>query len=396
MMSLASCKRESLTVRKAILLAFAIVIYNYVMFSRDQKPEKDSGYESNNSSSGKSSPDGVGLIGATENRTVNVTASGIRTYTFKMRGKKNQTSKQTSRKKHFLEDKVVVMDDVWTEEKMAAQAKIFADRAAELATSCEELRDDSVFLRNISAIHANLRWVPKHKLIWCPVYKAASTTWMSNLLLLAGMKSASNSFHKQVKKLYPPPKSPEERQRLLETSMRMLIVRHPLERLLSAYRDKMLRGDQFQRLSHAIKTKYPDPDIDEDATHPTFHQFLLHIRDNMKKFWSSEGTSKVNPHWQPVWWTCGPCQIMYDAIAHMETLTADQEYIIRKAGLRDLAVNAHTHSSNLDSFKGTDEATFSYFSKIPKKLIQQVSNLYRHDFQLFGYSPDKFIAMGTK
>ncbi|XP_068246404.1 carbohydrate sulfotransferase 10-like isoform X3 [Palaemon carinicauda] len=389
------CRRESLTVRKALFLVIIFAIYNFPMFGKYKKHT-----ESSSSVTNLSSSLGELLINATNKELSNTGTSGIRTYSFRMRRKENkelnETSKRdTNRKKHFLQDKVVVMDDVWTEEQMAAQAKIFADREAALDAFCEQTEDKPSFLHNISDVHANIRWVPKHNLIWCPVYKAGSTTWMTNLLLLAGIKSTNSSLHKQVRKLYPPPEDLEERQRLLDTSMRMLIVRHPLERLLSAYRDKMLRDNQFQKVSNLVKTGYSDPSAKEDDAHPTFLQFLKYIKDIMKKFWNSEGKSRVNPHWQPVWWTCGPCQIKYDAIAHMETLMVDQEYIIRKAGLKDLAINAHTHSSNLDSYNGTNQATRDYFSRIPKTLIKQVSNLYRHDFQLFGYTPEEYIKMGT-
>jgi len=42
----------------------------------------------------------------------------------------------------------------------------------------------------------------EHKLTWCPIYKAASTTWMYNLCLLAGYTEeyiAEN--HKQLNQL---------------------------------------------------------------------------------------------------------------------------------------------------------------------------------------------------
>jgi hypothetical protein len=42
----------------------------------------------------------------------------------------------------------------------------------------------------------------EHKLTWCPIYKAASSTWMYNLCLLAGHTEeyiAEN--HKQIKQL---------------------------------------------------------------------------------------------------------------------------------------------------------------------------------------------------
>ncbi|KAK7085011.1 hypothetical protein SK128_013533 [Halocaridina rubra] len=198
----------------------------------------------------------------------------------------------------------------------------------------------------------------------------------------------------KVRELYSPPQDPEERDRLLDTSMKMLIVRHPLERLLSAYRDKMLREDLFQKLQVSIRKSFPDPNASNDEKHPTFLQFLMHIKRDMKRFWKTGGQSRLNNHWQPVWWACGPCQVKYEVIAHVESLSLDQEYIIRKAGIQDVVFNAHTHASNFDSYNGTSQATQAYFSQIPKKLLEEVSDLYRPDFDLFGYSPSQYIKLG--
>ena len=38
----------------------------------------------------------------------------------------------------------------------------------------------------------NLYLLPSRKLIWCPVFKAASTNWMYNLLPLAGLDQEGN------------------------------------------------------------------------------------------------------------------------------------------------------------------------------------------------------------
>lgn len=315
----------------------------------------------------------------------------------KMATHSNKTrGKSTGKKNAFLKDHVIEMEEHWTEEKMEAQNEVFKQRMSHMSAACAKLEDKDVLRPNISQVHANIRWVKKHHLIWCPVYKAASTTWMNNLLLLAGIKFANMSLHRRVRELYPPPEDPQERENLLQTSLRMLIVRHPLKRLLSAYRDKMLREDQFKRLRASIRSKYPDPKASEDTgKHPTFRQFLMFIRDEMKRFWKTDGRSPVNNHWQPVWWACGPCQVSYDTIAHVETLAVDQEYIIQKAGITNLVFNAHTHASNFDSYNGTTQASKIYFSQVPQKLLKDVADLYRPDFDLFGYSPTEYIQLAN-
>lgn len=102
-----------------------------------------------------------------------------------------------------------------------------------------------------------------YKLVWCNVFKAASTSWMYNFNLLAGY---SPQFLKKTKlvpltiarKRYPRP-SVQELEMAMDDSVSFLIVRHPLERLLSAYRDKMqlsLPLTYHQKLGKRIISKY--------------------------------------------------------------------------------------------------------------------------------------------
>ncbi|XP_068224919.1 carbohydrate sulfotransferase 12-like, partial [Palaemon carinicauda] len=206
------------------------------------------------------------------------------------------------------------------------------------------------------------------------------------------------------------PEDPAVRDKMILEFQKMLIVRHPLERLLSAYRDKMLRvrnaHDPHVRLQQEILRLYPDPNSPTEKPkkssggkiegHPSFTQFLMKVRDDLLKAWSSDGSYIVNMHWRPVWLTCAPCQISYDFIAKVETLDLEQEYIIRQMGLQDLLFNAHTHSSNFDTYNTTSEAVKDYFRGVPRRLLRDVVELYQPDFTLFGYSPDSFLELAIR
>lgn len=313
--------------------------------------------------------------------------------------------------KTYQDDSLVHIDGNWTQEKAKAQEAIFQKRFSALSTTCEKLGNSKPPLRpNISKVYENIRWVTEHDLIWCPVYKAASTTWMINLLRLAGETEIRSGVHKSVRRIYGPPNDTSVIRDALKTSMKMLIVRHPLERLLSAYRDKFLREvshvDLFAKLSAKIMRLYPeggfkggDDTLQEDrrqqnATHPTFTQFLMRVRRDMRRFWKKGGQAPVNNHWQPVWWACAPCTIKYDTIAHVETLTLDQEYIIHKTGLENVIYNTHTHASNFDIYNGTSDASRHYFAQVPRTLLKAIVDLYRPDFELFGYEYKQYIKLG--
>ncbi|XP_050740417.1 carbohydrate sulfotransferase 11-like isoform X2 [Eriocheir sinensis] len=246
---------------------------------------------------------------------------------------------------------------------------------------------------------------------------AGSTTWVKNLLLASGTGVKKMSLHLQLRQLYPPPASAAEQERILKNSIRMIVVRHPFERLLSAYRDKMLRvkgaSDPYYIMQQKVAREYGDTDTrpvpytaaelkkaskgrhsSTGLVHPSFTQFLKKVRDDMRNLWKRN--DHVNNHWQPFWVACKPCDLDYDVIAHVETLAEDQEFVIRELGLQDLLRPAHTHASRFDGYNDTSEAAESYFRKVPLELIESLAKLLRPDFEMFGYSPHKYFAMATQ
>jgi len=87
------------------------------------------------------------------------------------------------------------------------------------------------------------------KLVWCPVYKAASTNWISILPTLSNFRSSQIKILKR-RFIQPNELAPIVAKHMGLTQFRkyvsandpvkFLIVRHPFDRLLSAYRDKLV------------------------------------------------------------------------------------------------------------------------------------------------------------
>lgn len=124
----------------------------------------------------------------------------------------------------------------------------------------------------------------EHRLVWCNVFKAASSSWMYNFNILAGWElkyvqfqftipipivlsySYSPKFLSRTKSVplvlarqrYPRIALNELRE-AMANSTSFIIVRHPLERLLSAYRDKIqnsLPNTHHRKLGGDIIKKY--------------------------------------------------------------------------------------------------------------------------------------------
>lgn len=318
----------------------------------------------------------------------------------------------------YQKDAIQQLNSTWTEEARAAWMAVLQKRRDRMRKACRSAKlTVALPFDSDLALRQSLVWVTTHRLVWCPIFKAGSTTWVKNLLLASGSGVKKMSLHLQLRQLYPPPASAAEQERILKNSIRMIVVRHPFERLLSAYRDKMLRvkgaSDPYYIMQQKVAREYGDTDTrpvpytaaelkkaskgrhsSTGLVHPSFTQFLKKVRDDMRNLWKRN--DHVNNHWQPFWVACKPCDLDYDVIAHVETLAEDQEFVIRELGLQDLLRPAHTHASRFDGYNDTSEAAESYFRKVPLELIESLAKLLRPDFEMFGYSPHKYFAMATQ
>merc|ERR1712037_54508 len=73
-------------------------------------------------------------------------------------------------------------------------------------------------------------------LLYCWIHKVASTSWSKVFLQLAGLEVPLSRTHEATQKFSP--KKPGQLASAISTSLVFTIVRHPFERLVSAYRDK--------------------------------------------------------------------------------------------------------------------------------------------------------------
>ena len=64
---------------------------------------------------------------------------------------------------------------------------IFTKRLERLKSLCSSLTSDGgPLISNTKLISSNLYWLPKSKIVYCPVFKSASSTWLENLIHLSG------------------------------------------------------------------------------------------------------------------------------------------------------------------------------------------------------------------
>lgn len=180
------------------------------------------------------------------NRTNNV--KGVRTSTPVLKLSFGAALRNISYSSYSSEDAAILKSRV---DEMAGRAKV-------LGQVCQSTTSLSLKPSRISVV-----WDTKHtpSIVWCPVYKVASTTWMRNFLRLAHFnednpkipknipkeKQEKRRFsvrfgatHNRVFELYPGPEDEAERSRVMQESVRVIIVRHPFVRYFSGGRGRFL------------------------------------------------------------------------------------------------------------------------------------------------------------
>ncbi|XP_015126739.1 carbohydrate sulfotransferase 11 [Diachasma alloeum] len=244
-----------------------------------------------------------------------------------------------------------------------------------------------------------------HQISYCPIYKAGSTTWLHNLCRLMNISETELAKTKDqistiARRLIPEMDYPEAEEAMRSTT-KFLVVRHPFERLLSAYRDKLensVAGREhgtlhfYRKYGATIVQKYRDdsfiPPREDQVIHregvsrptgiePTWREFVEYLID-------TDLGSYGDDHWMPYYLYCTPCSVDYTIIAKVETLNDDQTFAIERMGLTGKIKPIWRHSG------GQSDASSVYFSQLTPDHITQLYEKFKLDFEMFDYTSDNY------
>ncbi|CAL4122498.1 unnamed protein product, partial [Meganyctiphanes norvegica] len=256
----------------------------------------------------------------------------------------------------------------------------------------------------------------RNHLTFCPVYKAASTSWSINLLKLndAWIEGKKTKLQPLIHQTFPKI-SNFAGPALSKDTIRFLVVRHPFERLLSCYRDKFegakkdyyylrygekmvkmfrksqgITHSQMELLLSQIKSlvKAGKPVVLPHnpfaaPVGPTFPEFASYIA-MVRKY-----AYYIYEHWRPFHMHCSPCHIEYDFVLRFENLYNEShdfiEYLNRTSEIQPRWDNPTGGGQT------TSEIACSYFNQLTVEIINNLVNKYKKDFALFEYSPNDYF-----
>ncbi|KZC14786.1 Carbohydrate sulfotransferase 12 [Dufourea novaeangliae] len=256
-------------------------------------------------------------------------------------------------------------------------------RRTELEHYCDTItRGES----NLDNVLSNMVIDITHGISWCPIYKAASSTWMKHFATLGGVltETAMELIRRDILQINTIVRKAFPRMVLqkLNKTKKFLIVRHPFERLVSAYRDKLEhiqgRDYYYKRFGRHIAHKYHKyRQPNETKIEPTFTEFLRFIIE--EKYFDE--------HWAPFVDTCEPCLIKYNYILKFDTFDRDQQFLIQELGLSDYLYEKGDLKNINPRGVTTAALVKEYMQNVPRSVLDEINKVYETDFKLFSYLP---------
>nr|CAD7265510.1 unnamed protein product [Timema shepardi] len=291
-------------------------------------------------------------------------------------------------------------DEITTQIQMEAMEKMMAERRQNIQRICG-ITPLSPFMAEAKLVKTIQRMYisRKYNVAYCPIFKAGSSSWLEVFANMAGVLTERNrkliargklQVNNLARKAYPKNKSISEEKNAVMSATRFIIVRHPFERLLSAYRDKLenkaRREYYYNRYGRHIVQLYRTHKDLTKRPEPTFHEFLSYVSEKQR----------FDEHWRPYHLECSPCVLDYQVIIKMESMDSEEKYLVNKLGLESFvaySASSRRHKNMNPSGRTGSESAMKYYAQVPRELMQKLYKLYSSDFTLFGYYPTEYYEM---
>ena len=200
-----------------------------------------------------------------------------------------------------------------------------------------QLEDYCSHYGQTGSVHWNhMLYADKSKVVYCYVPKTGCTQMKTMIVLLQDlytMKQLNNTIVTNAKylsrvrtmcidKRHPCYQPKDNVSYLLNNYYKYVVVRDPLERLVSAYHNKLTTKDTFidyRKLQKKILQYYRNDSTVLQSEFPSFSEFigfLLHSKESFDK------------HFIPVIELCDPCQIKYNFYVNFKITNHDVDSIM--------------------------------------------------------------------
>jgi len=161
-----------------------------------------------------------------------------------------------------------------------------------------------------------------------------------------------------------------------------------LNQLLGLMKDEYINGgDRY--ISRIWYKFHPEPVPEQNRFKFSFNEFVRLLVNGSMEFKDDPyvlNHKQLSNHWAPYWYECPVCHqnVRPDFILHLETLEEDIQEMLKVINLSSFSSSfPHTHKQ-----KGVSSSsrTKQLLGELSSWDLKELMNLYRLDFELFNYS----------
>ena len=231
-----------------------------------------------------------------------------------------------------------------------------------------------------------------HKVLYCAIPKVACTTFkklLARSLNHGDISLGSIHRHSVIESLgmhFLHKYSRKDIRLRLKTYFKFIVVRHPFDRLVSAYADKLAYPDRnvmmFPRLRQRAEFLFGNFARFDDNGHPllSLSQFLELVATD-REF--------CDKHWASYTRLCQPCSIKYDYVVRLESIEQDigpvLDRLIFTGSEEKLALINRRENSQRNETNKLGQVS-NLFLEFEPNIISGLLNVYKYDLELFGYT----------
>lgn len=244
--------------------------------------------------------------------------------------------------------------------------------------------------RTVTRHHVQHLYVEdKYKLLYCQVPKTGCSNWKRTLMVLAGRATNATSIKHDTVHYGNHLKTLDSFDcqgilHRLETYTKVMFVREPLERMVSAYRDKFENPNNHYHslFGRPIIAKYRANASQEalmTGSGVTFKEFVQYLLDVHRPV-------SMDIHWEQMNQLCNPCLIDYDFIGKFENMEEESNAVLRLVGAPANITLPNFKDRNPTDARTSTEIMQKYFSQVSLQERQRLYDFYYMDYLMFNYS----------
>ncbi|ELT95102.1 hypothetical protein CAPTEDRAFT_202989 [Capitella teleta] len=240
--------------------------------------------------------------------------------------------------------------------------------AEERAKYLEELCGLPDYSHEITTLPASKFFTDeKHRITLCSLPKTGMTSWKEFLRKLAtGLDKVGHSHNRNSLKKRGI--TVDEGDKIYQGKYRryykLLEVRHPFSRLISAYKNRV-----YNKPDGPCKGPVR-------GVFPTWIQFAEYVVNGNR--------SCHNRHWMPYNELCPICEMKFDAVTKLETIHTDVADFLERHNFSDEYQFYQRNVAPGPPGKSTED----YINELPQELFSKLRKMLSADMKLFGYDID--------